>query len=155
MIQPHAIAIVDLAAGPRPRAGASPEQLAAHARLAAVLPRWGHVKPAPVEHAPRGAAKGGARKHRGASISLPGSRSSSSKSKPEPKDRKKRTSFVILAPRPNRWGFKRGDLFAVTGGPHKGSRGLYHGAGSSTHVVLIIDGERHQVGAHLIRRIEG
>lgn len=145
----------------------SPEALAAHARLAA-LPHTIHRKPEVVVDRAAAAEKAArTRRTRGRAIAISAPtpaniqpmkrrmRTTQPAPSTEPKPRKKRTSFVILAPKPNRWGFKRGELLEATGGKLRGQRGVFQGVSSSTRVTVVVDGAKRHVLAEHWRRVAG
>ena len=151
-----------------------PEQRDAHARLAS-LPTWGRRTEPPDELARRRESWERARRtmqERGTTPTggkLPASivaarevakekvaaRAAARQPGSEPKQRKKRTSFVILAPRSNKWSFAKGDWFEVISGKYTGARGQYMGAANSRDVYLRIDGTDRAIWTERLRRIEG
>lgn len=72
-----------------------------------------------------------------------------------PKQRKKRTSFVILNARPNRWGFAKLEPLEVISGKYQGQRGQYVGAANSRDAYVRIDGVDRAIRTEQLRRVAG
>lgn len=72
-----------------------------------------------------------------------------------PKQRKKRTSFVILNARPNKWGFAKLEPLEVISGKYQGQRGQYVGAVNSRDAYVRIDGVDRAIRTEQLRRVAG
>ena len=72
-----------------------------------------------------------------------------------PKQRKKRTSFVILNARPNKWGFAKLEPLEVISGKYQGQRGQYVGAANSRDAYVRIDGVDRAIRTEQLRRVAG
>jgi hypothetical protein len=72
-----------------------------------------------------------------------------------PKQRKKRTRFVILNARPNKWGFAKLEPLEVISGKYQGQRGQYVGAANSRDAYVRIDGVDRAIRTEQLRRVAG
>lgn len=72
-----------------------------------------------------------------------------------PKQRKKRTSLVILNARPNKWGFAKLEPLEVISGKYQGQRGQYVGAANSRDAYVRIDGVDRAIRTEQLRRVAG
>lgn len=134
------------------------EALAVHARLAA-LPTYRH-RSEPVERGPStltGYPTEGRKPGRPAPqgsplraqvVRKPGAAPAG------PKPRKEREMFVITNPKPNQWGFVRGEQLQVAddGKSHAGERVQYIGASSGQWVYVRAAGMKVSVRADRLRR---
>lgn len=142
-----------------------PEQREAHARLSS-LPTWGR-RAEPVDTKAwrqDAAAKARATMLREGIPSGPtrrppklkGSRPDQDPAPPaEQKARKKRSSFVILNARPNKWGFAKLEPLEVISGKYQGQRGQYVGAANSRDAYVRIDGVDRAIRTEQLRRVAG